>query len=38
MYEEILDQKESDWYQRIMEVFEDIMQIVNTKILYLIYR
>lgn len=37
-YENIISTPENDWYKRITETLELIINSVNTKILYLIYR
>ena len=37
-YEEVIERQESDWHRQIIEIFEDIIHMVNTKILYVIYR
>lgn len=37
-YEEILERLESDWHEKLNDTFQSIINIVNTKILYLIYR
>ena len=37
-FQDTLKNPDSDWYTQILDIFEEIIQIVNTKILYLIYR